>query len=128
MAIPLKKCTPVFFAILMGCNDYSEDWTVLDKRPNAMPLNYAAIQRNFDGMVYGASGFELTPGKAVHYNVTASGNVLDLHDVEITAWLDVNGKPFPVGCQDLTCTPEPGDPVVVVKKKGPPWVFNIVFE
>jgi hypothetical protein len=114
--------------LLSGCNDVVENWSIVNKRPDKGPLTCFIRKRNFDGMLFGATELELAPGKPIQYSITGYGNVIDLHDVEITAFLDLDGKPFPTGCNEFDCGPDPQDPVVIVKKKGPPWNFNIVFE
>lgn len=129
-----RFCWPVLLALgTAACgapstkDGYTEHWTILDRRPNATPLLFWAVARNHDGTPYGAlEGYPVTPGTTQHLTFIIGPGGVELRDVTVTGWLDVDGSTA-LGCT-VDCTPAPEDPVVVARRAGPPWDFEFIFE
>lgn len=106
---------------LSGC--YSEDWIIIDQR--------GLGATNFWGRVVNGRGEELTfvdhyplsPTGRTQFNVSSGIPVIELKDLQVTAWADSDGTRE---CLE-NCEPLPGDQVVTLTGRNWPFVYEITF-
>lgn len=125
------------FVVCVGCGPtadafdpfgpHTETWSIVDRRAIAAGSAFWAVKRNQDGLVFGTiENLPLEPGVPQQFQNYRGAGAIEISTEEVTGWLDLSGLARP-GCQP-DCAPGPSDPVIVVRKAGPPWDIHFVFE
>lgn len=107
--------------VLSGC--YSEDWIIIDQRGVSASNFWASVVNGRGEPLRSIDHYPLNPSGRTQLNVSSGLPVIELKDLEVTAWADEDGTRE---CFD-DCHPLDGDPVVVLHRRNWPFVYEIVF-
>ena len=107
--------------LLSGC--FSQDWIITDQR-GVGPTNFWAQVSNGRGEALTLiDHYPLSPTGRTQFNVSSGIPVIELKDLQVTAWADSDGTR---DCLD-DCEPLPGDQVVRLSGINWPYVYEITF-
>ena len=114
-------------ALLLFAGCYEENWTIVDKRPNASESRFWGRVTNHDGtFMSGVSNYPLMPGEPTRFTVSGPLPVVEIRNMSVKAWLRDPTDTTP--CEVDTCEPDAGSPTVELKNVSYPWNYNITFE
>lgn len=116
------RATLILVGLLQsGC--FSQDWIIVDERGGG-PANFWARVANGKGQLLTLlDQYPLNPTGRTQINISSGIPVIELKDLEVTAWADRDGTRE---CLD-DCEPSPGDQVVKLTGVNWPYVYEITF-
>ena len=87
--------------------------------------NFWGRVANFDGeTIVWIDNYPLNPSGRTQLNITTPLPVFEVKDLTVTAWADATGTRECIGDE---CRPLEGDPVVTLRERNWPYVYQIVF-
>lgn len=113
---PFLICT-----LLSGC--YSEDWIITDQRGLSASNFWGRVVNGRGEPLTSIDSYPLNPSGRTLLNISSAIPVIELKDLEVTAWADGTGTRECMG----DCHPLDADPVVTLTRQNWPFVYEIVF-
>jgi hypothetical protein len=115
--------TSILALALLQSACYSEDWIIHDQRGLGAANFWATVVNGQGQPLTFISHYPLNPAGRTQLNLSSPIPVIELKDLEVTAWVDATGTNE---CLE-ECHPHDGDPVVKLSDRNWPFVYEIVF-